>query len=1075
MLHNLADVNDDMARFDGKEVTVRCRIIGDPYRGDAGGDKVLYEVTDPTGNFELQALLSFWLDDPAGTKFEELRRTEQYVLDALAESGDDLPRLPRGETLLVRGIPKVARHEGERKLFLNVTSVVIREPDLRIGKSELRTQDACPRRYYLQYVKKVYSGSWSLNQYSFRGIAVHRSLELALERHQERFADQEWTESSAGAFAAEVMDEELGMAQAKLAISGVGLGIKEDVERIVARLFTDEEFCDAIEGADTVVPERPLPEAYGYNGEVDVVADGVPYDLKTTWSLNGEKREKHRDQLRLYLFSLLLERLAVGESVVDAIEGGLEGFLVYPNLEEFDGVAMKSVTLSIDDVADLIAGRNEVASARNGFGPPSTYDRDCTDCSFWHEQGVAATDESLPPACTFHCQNERRWPCYEVDDERGVHSDCSQFDDYAECEQRLEYRDPEETDHYNAIRSALQSERSARTTANDLMETVDADALCRTGRLVTGLEVTGGSQDALHYKPPGSMVPAFVPGDLVRLEPVADGEVGRDVPYLGRHDGKLVFGFDRLDPAFMDEERTYRAWNGFDAESVSRQYLPYLDYAQRRESHPRFEYEETGETDGTVAVETPDAIVEHLDNDELFVDLPARRDRSTVLGGLIRTLTNAAYPHPNDPDDEVPEEGRRALVLGQTPEQVELAHQATDDGAHYRMDAFASGEGTIHDQLLRSDVEDRLLESRSLISSVQYALDTDHFHDFAEGGFGNRDHSERFFDVLVLVGAERIPEPVYLYLRDVADRVVVIGDTRSFGPEMVSTEARDRGLDRSYFEWAYDRYATVPVDDAVSLQFPGEANAFVRDLFRNDPFEPLEGTLSYLGIEDATDATDTETITFRASVRARGGIPHDLVFDVTHVSTNPFEIQQAFIDREYLDATQLPGDGPVLVDEYPLQLESKEPLDERAAADRHRITIRADPDAIPAFSKSFLYNRVEAQIVSQVAGDYDPEFVATPFEAHANELRQRLDEKGVDVPVKLPRELDGDTVGRAIVSFAAANDAGILHPPLTEPETLYALLSCAEDILLVGHEETMQSKDAVEWLVSEVAEEYEAE
>jgi hypothetical protein len=1071
MLHSLAEVNDEIHRFSSQEVTVRCRIVGDPLRGRTGGDKVLYEITDPTGNFELQSLLSFWLEDPSGPSFEDLRRTQQYVIDAFTDSSSDIPRLPRGETLLVRGIPKVADHQEERKLFINITSVVIREPDLRIGKSEIRTQESCPRRYYLRYVKSVFGGTPSLDKYSFRGNAVHLALERALERHHEQFADDEWTVTDAESFADEVMDDEIGIEQAKLSISGIGLGIKENVRRIVADLFTDTQFCEAVGDADSVVPEQPLPEAYGYNGEVDVVADGVPFDLKTSWSLDAEKREKHRDQLRLYLFTLLLERLNVGDGLVEAIDNGIEGYLVYPNLEDADSVALKSVRLSLEDIAELLTDRNEVAESRNAFGPPSTYDRDCDDCSYWHEQPVAASGDELPPACTFHCQNERRWPCYDIDEDAGVHSDCSLFDDYAECEQRLEYRDPQETDHYNALRSALQSERAARTTANDLIQTVSREALIRTGRLVTGLKLAGGGQDALIYEPEKSVVPAFVPGDTVQLEPVGDGETGRDVPYLGRQDGKLLFGFDTLDPAFMQQDCEYQAWHGFDARTVSRRYLPYLDYAERRESHPWFEYEETGDIDEAVTLETADDLPRHLDNRETFVDLPARTDRSRVVATVVETLTECAYPDPRDSSTDVPEAGRRALVLGRTPEQVELAHRATGEGAHYRMDAFASGEGTIHDGLDRPEVEDRLLGSRSLVSSIQYALETSHFHEFVEGGFGDRDHSEKFFDVLVVVGAERVSEPVYLYLRDVADRIVAVGDRRGPGPEMVSTEACDRGLDRSYFERAHDRYATVSVEDAASVQFRGEANAFVQELFRDEPLENHDGNLSFLGIE-ASDATDTDTITLQASVRARGGVPHDLTFDVTHISTNPFEIQQAFIDREYLDVTQLPSDGSILLDEQPLILVSREPIDEAVAADRHRVTIRADPDAIPTFTQSFLHNRIEARIVSQVAAEYDPAFVVTPFEAHANELKRCFDKQGIDVPVRLPGELTGDIADRAIVSFAAANDAGILHPPLTDPETLYGLLSAAKDLLLVGHEETLRSKDAIERLVTELAEEY---
>ncbi len=63
-------------------------------------------------------------------------------------------------------------------------------------------------------------------------------------------------------------------------------------------------------------------------------------------------------------------------------------------------------------------------------------------------------------------------------------------------------------------------------------------------------------------------------------------------------------------------------------------------------------------------------------------------------------------------------------------------------------------------------------------------------------------------------------------------------------------------------------------------------------------------------------------------------------------------------------------------------------------------------------------------------------------------------------------------MNRAIVSFGVSSEYGVLRPPLTDPELLYQRLSCAEEILLVGHGETLRSKRDLEWLVDEVAEGY---
>jgi CRISPR/Cas system-associated exonuclease Cas4 (RecB family) len=1074
MLYDLATIHDELDRFEGQEVTVRCRVRSDAMSGDRQGQKTLYEIDDPRGNLDIPAFLSFWTEEP---QIPDVTRTAGYVLDTLEEGvGDTGPLLDMGEDILVRGVPKRSTSSGTPRLFLNVTSVVIRSPDLQIGKGEMAVRSQCPRRYYLTFVKKVYNPSFPVNGHAFRGDIVHRAAERAVEEEFERFVDQSWTEDDATEYVETVLDEEFGIRMAQLTISGIGLWGREHAKEIVTRLFTSKEFCELLADADpeSVSTERALSDAYGYRGDVDLVVDGTPYDFKTSREVS---RNRHARQLQLYLFGLLLEQADVGDDLGAALDTVPEGYLVYPNLEETDSVRFEPVSLTRDDVRELLELRNAVAEARDPFGPPSPYNRDCENCRLrTTDELVSPRDQDrperdpLPSACKYHCQTERRWPCYEVSADGGTTSDCSLFD---ECGQRLEYRDPEQVDHYNRLRKALGAEERARRTASDLLVSLDDSVLKRSGRLVEGLSLSNAAMGYASFETDERIVPAFAPGDAVVLEPEKEGSVGKQVTFLGIVDGEYRFQFDvQQHLAFLHDDVTYRVRKTFEPENVSRKFLPYLDYAQRRGHNRRFKHEQEhgSVTQGATVLDDPANVTTHLDNTEVFLDIPVRSDRNSVLGTVVESLATASYPQIDEPEP-VPEEGQRALVLGATPEAVEAAERALPDGDHYRMDDGATGERAIRESDSQHEIQRRWRDSRSLLSSVQYALKTEQFHTLLEGTYGNRDHSPRFFDVLVLLSAEELTEAEYLFLSDLADRVVAVGDRRGLGPSMVSSEAAEQGLDRSYFTWAHDRYESIPVDDAVSLQLAGETNEFVQGLYPDDAWEDAQTEFSFLEIEGG-ELVAADEFEVQASVRARRGVPFELVFDASDTTASPFEIQSMLESRDYLDATELHEGEVALIDERPLFLESKRQLSEETDASHHRIIIKSEPTQTPEFSRAFLYNRPEATIVAQVADEYDAEFVVTPFETHANVLREKLDEQGSEIPVRLPEQLGGGMAGRSIVSFGVSNEHGVLRAPLNEPEMLYRLLSCAEEQLLVGHGPTLRSKRDLEGLVDKTAAEY---
>ena len=1079
MLYDLATIYDDYERFEGQEVTVRCRVRSGGIPGENKGQKIRYEIDDPRGNLDIPAYLSFWYENP---EIPGISKTAEYILGILGGgSGRGDPVLNKGESVLIRATPNISTRNGERELFLNVTSVLVRSPELQIGKGEMAVRSSCPRRYYLTFVKKVYNPR-SLNESRFRGNVVHRVAERAVTDSYERFVDQSWTKDDVDSYVDDVLDDEFGIRMAQLVVSGIGLNGRDYAKEALHRLFTSEEFCTRLAAADKsdIVTEQSLADEYGYRGDVDLVIDDTPYDFKTSLHVNADS---HARQLKLYLFGLLLERADVGEDVLETIDAVPEGYIVYPNLKETDEVQFESVTLDRSDVKDLLELRNAVADARDPFGPPSPYNRDCEGCRLRDEDELVSSNKSarqergsLPSACKFHCQTERRWSCYEVTPDGGTTSQCTLFD---ECEERLEFRDPDKVDHYNELRSALSSEERARRTASDLLDQLDDSVLERSGRLVTGLSFDGASIATARFEIDHPQIPAFTPGDTVLLEPETEGIAAKRVTFLGVDGGMFRFQFDvGQSLQFLRDDVTYRAKKTFEPEHVSRKFLPYLDYAQRRDHNRRFEHEQktegsTGEN--AIDIDEPGEIASHLDNTELFAHVPVRPDRTSILGSLVESTVTAQLPAipgtSNSTEGTVPEEHQRTLILGATPELVDLAERALPDGAHYRMDNGGTGESAIRESDSYHQIQQRWNESTSLLSSVQYALNTERFHSLVEGAYSDRDHSVRFFDTLVLLGADQVTEPEYLFLSDLADRVVSIGDTHGLGPSMVSPEAVERGLDQSYFSWAYGRYASLPVDNAVSLLFTGETNEFVQSLYPRDTWTDSDTEFSFLEIEGG-ETIAAEDFEIRTSVRAREGLPQELVFDVSDTTANPFIIQSKLESRDYLDATLLRQGEVVNIDDIPMLLESKRSLDEERNATHHRVVVKTDAAQTPEFTRSFLYNRPEAKIVAQVAEDYDPEFIVTPFETHANELRQRLEEQAVSVPVKLPEQLGAGVAGTAIVSFGVSNDLGILRPPLNQPEMLYRLLSCAEDILLIGHGPTLRSKRDLEELVDQRAEQY---
>ncbi len=1042
----ITDLTQDRAAFREKEVTVRCEVTGIPSMGKSGGEKTLYPVDDLTTRIDEEVLLSFWYED---SDWGSLEKTDNSVRELV-----DTAPLQRGEELLVRVIP-VHR---EQKWYLNVTSLFVRNPDMTIGKSEMRSANECPRIYDLRYRKNVFNPNrYDISKGAVKGDIAHRALERAIDDPEfaEKF-ETGWTEDDVEVLLDAVVEESFSIEMTVCRLAWVSTNdIKEFAKGAIENLLLDSSFTKLIQGTENLETERTIADAYGLNGRVDLIIDGSPLDLKTNFFLDDSKRRQHKFQLRLYLFGLLLENLGQGKELGEALDELPPGVLIYPNLKDESEPVYERVNLRNRHVVDIMKLRNQAATLRDSFAVPTTYDRDCSGCYFRAEDTIgsgAGAGQTLPSACKFHCQSERRWPCHETNQHDELTTECPL---YHECDQRLEYRNPSVTDHYNQLRSALQEEIGARKDAGKTMARMSDSVLENAGMQIAGLafEEELSSRRILYSS---DSTQQFEPGDSIRVAPAREGTYAVAI-YCGLQENGHVFEFDGSPGSrFKNPDATYQATRAIEASSLPRRLLSELDYAQRIGIDPRLR--DSGDITPSperIAPHSIDDIRDYLDNRQVFVDLPARVSRSVKLTQLVREVTQA--PLESLDGNPISDEDRRILVLGSRLAELDSvsAHLLDEDGT-IRVDGFANradsyGPGSDSHELYRA-----IRDSDVVVSSAQYALQEGVFHSMTSGDDTHRSYSNRFFDTVVILGAETLTEPEFVFLRELGDRTVAIGDTHRESPEMISDEAREEGLAESYFVNAHKRFSTISSESISSVSITGEAATPISKFF--DPLginlKGIGGSASFHHV-DGKERQAAEYMSVERRIHAAGEAdePRDIYLEALDRGDALYVASQ-LDDLNALDASELKVGQIYTFGEARFRVENNDIAPERETG--HMVTVDISLSQTPYFTRRLVSNPEEARKAAEIANERNPSLIVTPFEAQAVEINTQLEEIGLDIPVSTPDVLEGEMVDNAIVSLTVANDENIVRPPVSNVETLYALLTSAESITIVGDEDTLK-------------------
>lgn len=1052
MIHPIQDVVDDETHH-GQEISIRCTVTGDPRRGQQGGDKTLYPIRT-SGQYSDSSFISIWHEDPPwDVSFGE---TAPYLQDLV----DEVPLQP-DESVVVRGIPNT--YNG--KWYFNVTGIIIRDPDTAIGKSEMRSASECPRIYDLLYEKNVYSpGRYDLSPGAIKGRIVHTLVERAIKEGDQSRFEGGWSEGEVETALEELIESEYSIEMALCRLAWVSTNrIQENALSTATNLLTDPGFANQVASAEDVRAEVGLSSSVGFNGRVDLVIDDVPYDLKTNYKLSNQMRKQHRFQLRIYLLAFLLETLEPGERLHDRIDDGITGVLVYPNLANESGVVMEEVGLRQDDVENILSLRNEASVLRDGFGVPTTYGRECAGCTFKSPTTDQDDNEILPAPCQHYCQSERRWQCFESDEEGNIITQCPLFD---ECEQRLEFRDPAVTDHYTSLRQGLNTEREHRSRLGYELEQLDQETLSEAGLRIPDLEVTTlEGQRRMVFTSETNVVPSFDPGAGVRLKQTQT-EYYQEATYYGQVEGKYVFQLKSTpNSAFLDPTKTYEAVRTVAADSLPRDLLTQLDYAQRGEVSPLLESTgKVGDNEEYLDPANLGQLAEYVDAKELYIDVPVRRDRTTVVTDIVSKLVTRQYPTPSG-DEAIPEEEQRTLVLCSRPEMTDEVEERLSslEGAT-RMDGFAGGATSgLSETSDGHEIYQTLRDASVVISSARYALSEQVFHAMQDGDDSFRSHTDRFFDNIVVVGAESLAEPQFHFLQVLGDRVAAIGDTCRSGPEMVSGEARDARLDEAYFNRLYRRFANIESDDSQSVRMDAELTQTMESAFSGLELDStrIEGGFEFVDT-DGTAATAIGETSLEYQVPAPDEDDETRFIRLEPVDqVDAVHISQALQQLRTLEASTLTFGETYTIQDIRFKVRTSNPID----SDQHRLKVSIPVHSSPYLHQRLTQNNAEAEKVAEVCNDVSPEVVVTPFVAHANAIKKELVKSGENIPVRLPSQLSGSHTDSAVVSLAVTGEERVVTPPVSEIEQLYTCFNCAQDIKLVGDRDTLERNSLINRLI----------
>jgi len=1024
------------------------RLVSDPYHSHLQGPKYILDLESKN---QQKIKLILWEHVPNWLQhfYPETSPDLLSIFSGTDEESRDISRLfSVGEEVFFEGYAKFSNGV----LWINIEKILIANPSTTIGPREIAEAMDCPRAYYLSYVKNISSSLLKKpNRSSSRGNIVHTLSERIISTGEflriYQTPNRDRDRIIRNLIKSET-DTTYRVDSALHLLARTPLDkVQADSYHHLMNLFYDDEVNQFIKGKKIGV-ERSINILYGLSGASDfVINDTIPMELKTSRNIF----QSHINQLKVYILASYLET------------GNRIGYLLNTNRTTLPGSSeerhIHELTLSDDDIRRIIHYRHKALLLRKGFLLPTTMGRDCTGCRYCEPPYNPL--QAIYPSCQFYCQTERYWDCYESGEDGTVSNPCKLFDS---CPVKYSYFDTELIDHFNKLRKGILIENQELGFLLKQLRALPYEILRDCGQVVNNLSFKKKEGSQYLFSSSESL-PCLdlIPGDGVIIA-THDNRFRYLATYLKNSTEAVWIHCDGVLHQDFFKGGHYTLEKDYSRKQMLRYLLKALDYTQRSLNDTSLFKPSRKKIHGTRIFKPYSAQNVAVDVSKLKIvalQTSCQDSDAKKCADIISVL-----PRPS-----------KILLIMQNSAEIEdfISHYPKledvliidrDENFSLQPKIFEIGE-----ENKPADIADKLSKV-SVIITDQGFLNKSHIFEFLK-------IPERrvFFDYIIATGAEKLFEPLFLYIRSLGYHTLLIGDAHRISYPIRNKVARSLGLANGPFERLilYESY------------FESDDYSIFIEPFRIVPQSVVETlrkgemdiqTKSFGGVVHFIDVPGRESEHDHVRIRRTlkmGDTP--LQYQMSIESCQPLDadtLDIVFTHLKNYSVASFAANSIKQIGDFRFRVTDRNPLESTPESGENvLLTIQVPIHFSETLQELLFFNEDEVQAVVKFLEKMDDKerkdtVVLTPFISQASKIQEALSKTGMNpIPVMLPFQVSGRCYKNVVISLMNANDSRVTRFPLTDPKTLYTLLTCAtEKLVIIGRKNMVDQNRILSDIIS---------
>jgi len=1070
----LSNLVKNYLAYDGKTILVKCRLNSIPQKSPKVNEKYISDVTTTYGekNISAKVKIVIW-KDPQNIKY----KGSSHIWKLFNEK--DLRRVfLNNDELLVKGEP---RKDAQGVIWINITNLVILKPNIIIGSGELEKINNCERSYYLNYVKNIGGNNRiTLRTNITRGNLVHKVIEKITSNNDlKTFFSYDMSNPARESKLRSIIDDVINtdykldfvsikFSKEKERYSHRFIPFYQKLEKIsdetlsnLMTFFQIRELQKIVLNAKDISCEVPLDTNLGLRGQIDLLIDNKPYEIKSSYVANNN----HRIQISLYLLQSLINN--------ETSNGGL----IYTN-PGYVGQRLINVEISEETLEYLIYLRHKVIVERSRVYLPSTYNRQCENCHL-NTRGFQFANTIFRRPCQYYCQTERYWDCYTID-ESGIKSQCKLFEN---CIEKEEFPDVLLVDRFNKMRNLLAAETEAIKQIQNSLDSFPEKDVERYGQSITDLKVISVNNRIITLSR-DSAIPALDIhfDEKITIKHSNVTKYGFQEKYIAKFKfvqaNSIIIEFEtNLPDIFNIKEFKFTIEKQYFEIIFNRKLLKIIDFIQRSKKEI---YQDTSDDyidssienyEQTLFEEILSYNLKDQNNShemcEYFINYPPTILKNQISD--IKKLVNLCERY-----------GRTLVVsnnekfLDAFTKMYEHSEQILKVNSRIEFPETSNiYEIGLNDSI--DSVIKRLLKSKVVISTSNFVLDDIFFKTLT----GKSD--KYFFDFIIVLGAEKLLEAEVFILNSLAKQKIWVGDRLLVSRRYKSKLMKSNEHSNRYFSRLFERAKQLKAPNHYFFTKKADnINPVVADTFHEINYN-LESKKKNVKLRTFIDIESKEKIEenkifMEFNLNIEPMIKSFLITLKPERQVSPDQVSGIIYQLEKDDFISKRIGDIISIDDIDLKVIEKLPfvVDDSETDRFYNIYLRVimNEEIIDSISELMLENKGEAEtIIKYLKTETDlPEnmVIISPYLAQVTRIRNELQKNKLEIPVGTPIDFAGESYELVIISTVCSNKYELIHWPLNSLHYLYSMLTMAnKEIVLVGNKKTIKHIEIFNRLISD--------